>query len=99
MRQILATGKKSNHWPPELRNVITYRSPQHRISCFDRVEHRTLAHRSFSFEFHFAIHACERTQMRRKHDAYHGSVWTSTERTAGKSRTIGFQLLPASADA
>jgi hypothetical protein len=27
------------------------------------------------------------------------SVWTSTESTAGRSRTIGFQLSPASADA
>src|SRR5574340_6113 len=29
----------------------------------------------------------------------HRNVWTSTERTAGKSRTIGFQLSPPSADA
>ena len=29
----------------------------------------------------------------------HGSVWTSTESTAGRSRTIGVQLSPASADA
>src|SRR5207249_1010663 len=28
----------------------------------------------------------------------HGSVWASTERTAGRSRTIGFQVSPASDD-
>lgn len=51
--------------------MIAYCSPQHRISCFERVEHRTLAHRSLNFEFQFAINAGERTQMRRKHDADH----------------------------
>ncbi len=29
----------------------------------------------------------------------HGSVWTSTESTGGRSRTIGAQLSPASAEA
>ena len=35
--------------------------------------------------------------MRREHDSNHGSVCTSTESTAGRSRTIGAQLSPASA--
>ncbi len=79
--------------------MIAYCPPQHGIFYLERIEHRTLIHRSLNFEFEFAINACKRTQMRRKHDAYHGSVWTSTESTAGKSRTMGFQLSPASADA
>jgi hypothetical protein len=41
----------------------------------------------------------ERPQMRRKHHADHHSVCTSTESTAGRSRTMGAQVSPASADA
>ena len=36
--------------------------------------------------------------MDREHDPDHGSVWASTERTAGRSRTIAFQVSPASAE-
>jgi hypothetical protein len=50
-------------------------------------------------EFYVAIDARQRAQMRRQNDTNHGSVCTSTESTAGRSRTIGFQLSPASADA
>ena len=41
----------------------------------------------------------ERAQVGRKHDPDHGKVCTSTDSTAGRSRTIGFQLSPASGDA
>ena len=37
-------------------------------------------------------------QMEGKRDPDHGSVWTSTETTAGRSRTMGAQLSPALAD-
>ena len=39
------------------------------------------------------------TEMRGKFDADHGRVWTSTDITGGRSRTIGAQVSPASADA
>ena len=48
---------------------------------------------------HLAFDLRQRTQVRRKHDADHGSVCTSTDSTAGRSRTMGAQVLPASADA
>jgi DNA polymerase-3 subunit alpha len=50
-------------------------------------------------ELHFAAGARQVAQMRREHDPDHGSVWTSTESTAGRSRTIGSQWSPASAEA
>jgi len=81
------------------RNVIAYRSPKHRIFRFQRVEYRTLSQSNLNLEFRFAIDARKRTQVRRKYDAYHGSVCTSTESTAGKSCTIAFHLSPESADA
>ena len=46
-----------------------------------------------------AVDARQRAQMGGQHDADHGSVWTSTDSTAGRSRTIGAQLSPASAEA
>ena len=36
----------------------------------------------------------KRAQMRREYDTDHGSVCTSTDRTGGRSRTIGVQLNP-----
>ena len=50
-------------------------------------------------EFHFTANARQRPQVRRKDDANHASVWTSTESTAGRSRTMGDQVSPASAEA
>ena len=43
---------------------------------------------------HLAVDAGQRSQMVGKHDADHGSVCTSTDTTAGRSRTIGVQLSP-----
>src|SRR5437899_10988990 len=97
MRQILATGKKSNHGAPELGNVVAYCSAQHRVFCLYRIEHCTLTHWSLDSQFQFAINPCERAQVRRENDANHFRVCTSTDSTAGRSRTMGFQLSPASA--
>ena len=47
-------------------------------------------------ERHLAADARQCPQMEREHDADHGSVWTSTDRTAGRSRTMADQLSPAS---
>src|SRR5438876_11574915 len=99
MRQVLATGKKAHHRPSKMCHVIAHRTSQHRISLFKCVEHRTLTHESLDFEFHFAINTRERAQIRWKDDTNHGNACTSTDKTAGRSRTIGFQLSPASADA
>ena len=54
---------------------------------------------ALDLELHLAVDVRQRAQMRREHDSDHGSVWTSTDRTAGRSRTMGAQLSPASADA
>ncbi len=44
-------------------------------------------------------HARQRAQVRRQLDSNHGSVSTSTENTAGRSRTIGAQVSPPSREA
>src|SRR5881394_1216942 len=72
MRQILATGKKSHHWPPEFGDVIAYCSAQHRISRLDRVENRALRDGSLDFEFHFAVNVGECAEMMWEYNADHG---------------------------
>ena len=99
MRQILLASEESQKWPPLQRDLIANRPAQHGITGLKRIEHRPLRERSLDFERHLAAHVRQRSQMLREYDADHGSVCTSTESTPGKSRTIGFQLSPASADA
>src|SRR5579863_7948791 len=45
------------------------------------------------------VDLCQRSQMGQKLDSNHSRVWTSTDRTAGRSRTMSAQLSPPSADA
>src|SRR5579885_1844638 len=99
MGQILGAGEKPQERPPLLRDVVADRAAQHRIAGLERVENRTLRDLAFYIQPYLAAHARQRSQMRREDDADHGSVWTSTESTAGRSRTMGVQLSPASADA
>jgi len=80
--------------------VVADRPPQHWISGLERVEDRALGDRPLHVELHLAPDAGQRAQMSRQHDADdHASVWTSMATTDGRSRTMGAQLSPASADA
>ena len=98
MRQILFAGKKAQKWPALERDMIADSAPQHGVARLERIEYRTLRHRSGDFEDHLVADVRQVAEMVRKSDADHVIVCTSTESTAGKSRTIGFQLSPASAE-
>src|SRR5215471_8579188 len=98
MRQILAAGEEPDKRAALLRDMIADRPAQHRIARLQRVEHRALRDRTFDVEHHFAIDLRELAQMCWQRDSDHDSVWTSTETTAGRSRTMGAQLSPASPD-
>src|SRR5438552_3111907 len=82
-----------------LRDMIADRAAQHRILRLEGVEHRPLRDRTFHVDLHFGADARQCAQVSGKHDADHGSVWTSTESTPGRCCTMGVQLSPASADA
>ena len=99
MGQILSAGEESHKRTALLCNVIADGPAQHWIARLERIEDRALGHVSLDLELHLAVYAREFPQMCREHDSDHGSVWTSTESTAGRSRTIGVQLSPAFADA
>src|SRR5438105_6457648 len=79
--------------------VVTYGAPQHRIGGLQCVEEGALRPRALHVERDLVADVCKRPEMVRKHDADHCSVCTSTESTAGRSRTIAAQVSPASADA
>src|SRR6476620_1936133 len=99
MGQIFAAGKKPDHWPSSPGHMITHRPAQHRIFCFNRVQQRALSQRSIEFKSYFSVDVRQRSQVWRKNNANHGNVCASTDSTAGKSRTIGFHLSPASTEA
>src|SRR5512134_1051616 len=99
MRQILLAGEETQKWAALLCDVVADRPGQHRVAGFERVQDRALGH-SFAFDLQADLmaHARQRPQVRRKHDADHGRLWTSTDSTAGRSWTMAFQLSPASAE-
>ena len=99
MREIAFTRKEPHKGATLLRRVIADRSQQHRVGCFNRIEHSALRYRSIDINLNFALNMGQRTQMPwQQYTHHHDSVCTSTESTAGRSRTIGFQLSPASGD-
>src|SRR6059036_509647 len=97
--QILLAGEEAHERPAPLRDVVADRPAQHRIAGLERVEDRALRDPTLDVELHLAVDVRQLPQMCREHHADHGSVWTSTESTAGRSRTMGAQLSPVSADA
>jgi len=99
MREVLTAGEESQERLTLLRDVIADRTAEHRVAGFERVDDGTLRSRTLYVEFHLAADARESSKVRREFNADHGSVWTSTESTAGKSRTMGAQVSPASAEA
>src|SRR5580700_11811481 len=99
MGQILCTREEAQERPSLLGNVVANGAPQHRILFLDRVQNRTLRDRSINIDFQFVIDARQRPQVCREDHPDHCSVCTSTESTAGRSRTIGAQFSPASGDA
>jgi hypothetical protein len=99
MRQIFLTGKESQERSPLLCDLIPNRPAQHRIAGLKRVQHRSLCDGTIDLKLNLSPCVCQSSQMLREYDPYHGSVCTSTDNTAGKSRTMGAQLSPASAEA
>ena len=63
------------------------------------VQDRLLSNRGRDLEIDNPADAGQNLKILRQNDVDHASVCTSTESTAGRSRTIGAQLSPASADA
>ena len=95
VRPVLFTRVESQEWTPLKRDVIANRSAEHRITSLERVENRPLRDWPDDLERHLIVHARERAEMHRQDHADH-NVCTSTESTAGRSRTIGAHVSPPS---
>src|SRR4029077_14061643 len=80
------------------RNVVANRAAQHRVPGLERVEDGRARDRAADVELHLVANVRQSAQVRREDDAHHRRFGTSTDSTAGRSRTMGVQLSPASAD-
>ena len=74
-----------------MRDLVTDRPAQRRITGFERVEDRALRDGTGNVKRYLAAGAGEDAKVLGKDDSDHVSVCTSTETTAGKSLTIGIQ--------
>lgn len=101
MREVFLAGKEPEERPSLVCHLIANGATQHRIAGLERVDGRANCGRPLDLDTDFAADTCQRSQVRRQLDSdqrRHRSVWTSTESTAGRSRTMEFQLSPASAE-
>ncbi len=99
MGQVLSAGEKSHERSPLLRDLIADGPAEHRIPGFEGIENRALRDRTLDLEPYLTLDPREFFELRRERHPDHGRVWTSTESTAGRSRTMGIQLSPASLEA
>ena len=84
--------------------MLTDCAAEDRMTRLERIQQRPDRRLARHFDDNLSTHACQRPQMLRQLDPNpahlaHRIVCTSTESTAGRSRTMGFQLSPESADA
>lgn len=97
--QILLACEEPNERPTHTGSSLADRPDQHGVSGFERIEYRSMCDGPVDVDLHFGTHAGQRSQVMGQPDPDHESVCTSTEYTAGRSRTIGSQLSPPSAEA
>src|SRR5207249_10096713 len=88
-----------HHWSPWWRCAAPRRTAKQGRAGLQRCEDRARRDLTLDVELHRAVDARQLPQTCRERDADHGRAWTSTDSTAGRSRTMGAQLFPASDDA
>lgn len=74
VRDVTLACEKSHEWPPLMGDVLPYRSPQHGITTFERVQERALRRRRADVQLNVAVDLRQRTQMRRQDDPNHRKV-------------------------
>jgi hypothetical protein len=96
LRENLAPAQKEEHLVKvTTRNITAYTYYLKGLHYWNKLTPQDFRR---AIENFLAIDASQGPQMCREHDPYHGKVWTSTDNMAGRSRTIGVQLSPASAE-
>src|SRR5579859_477927 len=103
MRKIFLASKKAKKRAALLRDVVANGSRKHGIRSLKSIEHGANCDLTSDFDGHFTADMRQCPQMRRKDDANlrcgatsHERVCASTDKTAGRSRTMGDRKSPAS---
>src|SRR5690606_18236752 len=94
MGQVAAAGKEADERPALPGGVVADGAAQHRKAGLEGIQDGALRHRRSHVELDLSLDPRERAEMGRKHHPDHCSVWTSTDRTGGRSRTMADQLSP-----
>ena len=97
--QVQLAGEEPDERPPRAAVVGADGPPEGRIAGLKLIEDGPLRDRADDLQVHLAVDVGQSAQVRGQDHPNHGSVWTSTDSTAGRSRTIGAQLSPESAEA
>ena len=99
MRQVFLAGEEADERPPTAAVLISNGATEHGVPGLERVEHGSLRDLTSYIQPDLALNTGEPAQVRGEDDPDHDSVWTSTDSTAGRSRTIGAHVSPALAEA
>src|SRR5581483_4321474 len=98
VREVPLAGEEPHERPAAVREVVPDGAGEHGVGGLERVEHGALGDRALDPDPYLAVHPGEAAEVLRQHDPDHVSVTASTESTGGRSRTIGAQVSPASAE-
>jgi len=98
VREVLCAGEETHVGSPVFCDVVTDRSAQHGIARLECVENGALRDSILYQQFYLSVHMGQGAQMGRQNNFDHGRVWTSTDSTDGRSRTMGVHASPASAE-
>src|SRR5689334_14374936 len=99
MREVLLAGEEPDEGPALAGDLVADGALEHRVGRFQRVQHGAAGGRPVHRERDLAVQPRQGAQVGREHHPDHASDWTSTESTAGRSRTMGVQLSPPSREA
>src|SRR6185503_8671467 len=87
VREVLFTRKESDKGAALLRRVVADRALERWVCCFEGIEHGSLRNRTLDVDQYVSRNLRQRAQVEGEYDFDHLSVWTSTDSTAGRSRT------------
>src|SRR4051812_18335447 len=96
---VLLARKEPDHRAPLFGDPVADRAKKSRMRRLEGVQDRALGDGLLDAQLDGPPHPRQDLQVPRQDDLDHFSVWTSTDRTPGRSRTIAFHESPPSGDA
>lgn len=93
-REVLFAGEEAEEGTALEGAVVADGSAKHGVTGFNGIEDGAKGDGRWNVENDLGVDVSEVAQVVGELDADHASVWTSTERTAGRSWTMGCQVSP-----